>query len=61
LLDLAQARPDLRTAVMCPHHSASDIGKAITETSFRSLNDRASKLAQSVIDMMAILSEKEVA
>ena len=41
--------------------SASDAGKAITETSFRTLNDRASKLAQSVIDKMAELQEKEVA
>ena len=41
--------------------SASDIGKAITETSFRSLNDRAALLAQSVIDRMAELNERQVA
>lgn len=48
-------------SVSTAYGSASDIGKAITETSFRSLNDRASKLAQSVIDMMAELSERQVA
>lgn len=52
---------DGEVSVSTAYGSASDIGKAITETSFRSLNDRASKLAQSVIDMMATLSEKEVA
>ena len=41
--------------------SASDIGRAITETSFRTLNDRAAKLAQSVIDKMAELQERQVA
>lgn len=41
--------------------SASDIGKTITETSFRSLNKRASELAQSVIDMMADIEQSEVA
>ena len=41
--------------------TASDTGKAITETSFRSLNERASKLAQSVIDMMVELQERQVA
>lgn len=41
--------------------SASDYGKAITETSFRSLNDRASKLAQSVIDQVAALADRKVA
>lgn len=47
--------------VSTAYGSASDHGKAITETSFRSLNDRASKLAQSVIDKMAELQELEVA
>jgi chromosome partitioning protein len=47
--------------VSTAYGSASDAGKAITETSFRTLNDRASKLAQSVIDKMAELQEKEVA
>ena len=37
--------------------SASDAGKAITETSFRTLNDRASQLAQSIIDQMVRLQE----
>lgn len=48
-------------AVSTAYGSASDIGKAITETSFKSLNERASKLAQSVIDVMAEISEKQVA
>jgi len=47
--------------VSTAYGSASDVGKAITETSFRSLNDRAAKLAQSVIDKMADLQEREVA
>lgn len=41
--------------------SASDIGKAITETSFRTLNERAAKLAQSVIDRIAEVGERRVA
>lgn len=41
--------------------SASDVGKAITETSFRTLNERASALAQSVIDHMAEMADREVA
>ena len=48
-------------SVSTAYGSASDIGKAITETSFRTLNDRASKLAQSVIDMMVELQERQVA
>ena len=48
-------------SVSTAYGSASDIGKAITETSFKSLNERASKLAQSVIDLMAELSERQVA
>ena len=48
-------------SVSTAYGSASDIGKAITETSFKSLNERASKLAQSVIDVMAELSERQVA
>lgn len=41
--------------------SASDIGKAITETSFRTLNERAAKLAQSVIDRIAEVGDRRVA
>ncbi len=52
---------DGEVSVSTAYGSASDIGKAITETSFRTLNDRASKLAQSVIDMMAELGERQVA
>lgn len=48
-------------SVSTAYGSASDHGKAITETSFRTLNERASKLAQSVIDRMAELQEKQVA
>jgi chromosome partitioning protein len=47
--------------VSTAYGSASDIGKAITETSFRTLNDRAGKLAQSVIDKMVDLQERRVA
>jgi len=47
--------------VSTAYGSASDIGKAITETSFRSLNDRAAKLAQSVIDKMVEIQERQVA
>jgi chromosome partitioning protein len=48
-------------SVSTAYGSASDMGKAITETSFRTLNDRAAKLAQSVIDKMAELQERQVA
>lgn len=48
-------------SVSTAYGSASDIGRAITETSFRSLNERASRLAQSVIDRMAELQERKVA
>ena len=41
--------------------SASDIGKAITETSFPTLKERAAKLAQGVIDHMAKINERQVA
>ncbi|MBS1038928.1 ParA family protein [Gluconobacter cerinus] len=47
--------------VSTAYGSASDQGRAITETSFRSLNERASKVAQSVIDRMAELQERKVA
>jgi chromosome partitioning protein len=47
--------------VSTAYGSASDIGKAITETSFRTLNERAAKLAQGVIDKMAELQERQVA
>lgn len=52
---------DGEISVSTAYGSASDQGKAITETSFRSLNDRASKLAQSVIDLMVELQEMQVA
>ena len=52
---------DGEVSVSTAYGSASDMGKAITETSFRSLNERASKLAQSVIDRMAELQERQVA
>lgn len=47
--------------VSTAYGSASDYGRAITETSFRSLNYRASELAQSVIDLMAEIQDREVA
>ncbi|SOH94975.1 chromosome partitioning protein [Monaibacterium marinum] len=52
---------DGEVSVSTAYGSASDQGKAITETLFRSLNDRASKLAQSVIDRMVELQERQVA
>lgn len=47
--------------VSTAYGSASDLGKAITETSFKSLNDRAARVAQSVIDRMVELQERKVA
>jgi len=43
--------------VSTAYGSASDVGRAITETSFRSLNNKASQLAQSVIDRIVELQE----
>ena len=37
---------------------ASDAGRAITETSFRSLNDRAAVLAHGMIERIAELQER---
>ena len=51
---------DGEVSVSTAYGSASDMGKAITETSFRTLNDRAAKLAQSIIDKMAELQERQV-
>jgi chromosome partitioning protein len=48
-------------SVSTAYGSASDMGRAITETSFRTLNDRAARLAQGVIDRMVELQEREVA
>ena len=48
-------------SVSTGYGSASDTGKALTETSFRSLNDRAARLAQSVVDLMAEVANREVA
>ncbi len=47
-------------SVSTAYGSASDQGKAITETSFSTLNVRASRLAQSVIDRMAELQDRSV-
>lgn len=52
---------DGEISVSTAYGSASDQGKAITETSFRSLNERASNLAQSVIDRMVELQDRQVA
>eukprot|EP01037_Dinobryon_pediforme_P018648 gene18648-18944_t len=52
---------DGEVPVSTGYGSASDIGRAITETSFRTLNERASKLAQSVIDLMATVTERKIA
>lgn len=40
-------------SVSTAYGTASDLGKAITETSYKSLNGRATKLAQSIIDRVA--------
>ena len=48
-------------AVSTAYGSASDIGRAITETSFKTLNEKASELAQSVIDRIVELQERQVA
>lgn len=44
--------------VSTAYGAASDAGRAITETSFRSLNARASILAQSVIDYVADIAQE---
>lgn len=52
---------DGEVSVSTGYGSASDVGKALTETSFRSLNERAARLAQSMIDLMAEVADREVA
>ena len=52
---------DGEVPVSTGYGSASDMGKAITETSFKTLNVKAATLAQSVIDMIAEMSERKVA
>ena len=52
---------DGEVPVSTAYGTASDQGKAITETPFASLNERAAKLAQSVIDTVAELQERQVA
>jgi chromosome partitioning protein len=52
---------DGEVPVSTGYGSASDMGKAITETSFKTLNWKAATLAQSVIDMIAEMSERRVA
>lgn len=47
---------DGEVSVSTAYGTAGDVGRAITETPFRSLNAKASVLAQSVIDRMADLS-----
>jgi len=49
---------DGEVPVSTAYGAASDAGRAITETSFRSLNTRASALAQSVIDRMADMARE---
>lgn len=48
-------------SVSTAYGSASDLGKAITETSFRTLNERAATLAQSMIDRISEVADKAVA
>lgn len=61
VVDASYTVLDGEVQVSTAYGSASDIGRAITETSFRSLNERAAKLAQGVIDKMAELAERTVA
>ncbi len=61
LVDAGYTVLDSDVPVSTAYGSASDVGKAITETSFRTLNGRAAALAQSVIDKMAELQERQVA
>lgn len=61
LVDAGYTVLDGDVPVSTAYGSASDIGKAITETSFRTLNSRAAALAQSVIDKMAELQERQIA
>lgn len=48
-------------AVSTAYGLASDVGKAITETSYRSLNAKSFKLAQSIIDRVVELNQLQVA
>ena len=57
---LAQAGYDVlvgEVPVSTAYGQASDAGRAITETQFRTLNARAARLAQSIIDRMADIRE----
>ena len=47
--------------VSTAYGSASDGGRAVTETSFPTLNERAARLAQGVVDRMAAVPERQVA
>ena len=47
-------------SVSTAYGSASDMGKAITETSFGTLNARAANLAQSIIDRMSELRQTNI-
>lgn len=61
LVDAGYAVLDGDVPVSTAYGSASDVGKAITETSFRTLNGRAAALAQSIIDKMAELQARRAA
>ena len=60
LLQAGYAVLDGIVPVSTAYGSAADVGRAITETSYRSLNQRAVILAQALIDKMAELSERSV-
>ncbi len=60
LLQAGYAVLDGIVPVSTAYGSAADAGRAITETSYRSLNQRAVILAQALIDKMAELSERSV-
>lgn len=61
LVDAGYAVLEGDVPVSTAYGSALDVGKAITETSFRTLNGRAAMLAQSLINKMAELQERQVA
>lgn len=52
---------DGEVAVSTAYGVASDVGKTITETPYRSLNTKSFRLAQSIIDRVAELSQEHVA
>lgn len=61
LLEAGYTVLDGEIPVSTAYGTASDLGKAITETSFKTLNEKASLLAQSIIDRLTDLQERKAA